>query len=171
SFRVGRRAHIRHSSRKEHEGYTLLRGMHDGYTRLQSGMLHERAMLLCPGLLLIADWLHGHGQHRYRSLLHFHPEVSISPTGSQEFTAGRGDDAVHIRVEGEGNMQHIKSDYYPAFGERQHRPSLVWEGERSFPAVHITSMVFGVDVPEFRYDDSGFHVEGFGAVHSILHKQ
>lgn len=171
SFRVGRRANIRHISRSEHGGYTLLRGMHDGYSRLQSGLLHERAMLLAPGMLLVADWLHGQGRHGYRSYLHFHPDVSIAPTGSEEYSAGQDNGTVCIRAEGNGRTRLITTDYYPAFGERRHRPSLVFEGEQRFPSLLITSMVFGSDVPEFRHNDSGLYVEGFGAVHSILRHQ
>ncbi len=162
SFRVGRRARIRHLSRTSHEGIQVLRGMHDGYTRLQSGMLHERAMLLAEDWILIADWLHGSGAHRLRSFLHFHPGVSLRAKDAAAFDATRDGTAVRLRLHGGADARITDTEYYPAFGEKQSRQSIVSEFGGAFPLLLVTELVFGTTAPQVTTEGNRVRISGFG---------
>ena len=167
SFRVGRRARILAVEQETREGIPILRGMHDGYTRLQAGLLHERAMLLAPDWLLILDWLHGRGTHRWRSFLHMHPEVSLqAEADSRSFTACRGETEMWIRYHGAGASRCFDSEYYPAFGEKQPRQSLVFEGNTVLPQLLVTELVFGANAPEYRIEGMQVDISGVGTIAS-----
>jgi hypothetical protein len=164
SFRVGRRAKIRSFGTDAREGLQLLHGTHDGYTRLQSGLLHERTMLLSADWLLIVDWLHGSGAHSYRSFLHFHPGVLLREDPAGIFTAAQGESRARLRVRGEGRGGILETEYYPAFGEKQIRQSFVFEGEGAFPRMLVTEIVFGASEPDIEIDGASLRVAGYGIV-------
>lgn len=167
SFRVGRRARTDDIGQETRAGVHILRGTHDGYTRLRAGLLHERAMLLAPDWLLILDWLHGRGTHRWRGFLHLHPEVSPRAEADPcAFTARRGETELRIRYRGEGAARRFASEYYPAFGEKQPRESLVFEGESDLPQLLVTELVFGADVPQYRIEGMQVDVSGVGTIAS-----
>lgn len=170
SFRVGQRAKIRSLGKEEHNGMTLLRGVHDGYTRLQSDLLHERAILLGEDWLLIIDWLHGSGTHHYRSFLHFQPGVKLQEEReSGSFIAALGENRARLSMRGEGSSGSFESEYYPAFGEKEMRQSIVFEGHGSFPQLLATEIVFGAAAPEYEIQGTSVRVEGFGVVsHSLI---
>jgi uncharacterized heparinase superfamily protein len=172
SFRVGRRAGIRYLGQEAHDGVFILRGAHDGYTRLQAGLLHERVMLLSRDWLLIVDWLQGAGHHQWRSFLHFHPEVSLqADAGAGDFLARRGETDARIRYHGEGTTRLFDSEYYPAFGEKLARQSLAFEGNGGLPRMLATEIVFGAAAPEMRVEGMQMHVAGVGAIASRLAKR
>lgn len=167
SFRVGRRARILDAGQETCDGVHILRGMHDGYTRLQQGLVHERAMLLAPDWLLILDWLHGTGTHHWRSFLHLHPAVSLHPHADpRHIVARRGETEMRIRYYGDDAARGIDSEYYPAFGERQPRQSIVFEGRGVLPRLLGTEIVFGATAPAWRIDGLQAVVSGVGTIAS-----
>ena len=167
SFRVGRRAKIRHASREQRGDAVLLRGAHDGYTRLAKDLLHERAMLLDDSRLLIMDWLHGSGRHTWRSFLHFHPDVRVEEAESG-FTAALGKTEVVVRYHGEGPAQVFTSEYYPAFGEKRSRRSIVFAGDGALPALMVMEVVFSGESRKLAVANDGVEIEGFGRLRSAL---
>jgi uncharacterized heparinase superfamily protein len=164
SFRVGRRAKILHLSTERREGLRILRAAHDGYTRLQRGLFHERAILLAEDWLLIVDWLHGSGAHSFRSFLHFHPAVTLHASGSAEFSAVREECRARVRVQESEHAGIVETEYYPAFGEKRTRQSLVCEGEGSLPRVRVTAIEFGTAAPDHEIDGMKIRLPGFGEV-------
>ncbi|MDT8322496.1 MAG: alginate lyase family protein [Bacteroidota bacterium] len=139
SFRVGRRARIRHAQREERDGVVILRGTHDGYTRLRRGMLHERAVVVAgDSWIAVVDWLHGSGRHQYRSFLHLHPDVTIEPANGR-VDMRRGDSRVVFLSEGPESLITTETEYYPAFGEKVPRSSVILQNNALFP--HTTAYV------------------------------
>lgn len=167
SFRVGRRAKIRHCSTERRGGLRILRAAHDGYTRLQRGLLHERAMLLAEDWLLVVDWLHGSGVHNFRSFLHFHPTVTLHASGSAEFSAIREESRARVRLQEGAHAGIVETEYYPAFGVKRTRQSLVCEGEGFWPCVRVTAIVFGVAAPDHEIDGMKIRLPGFGEVEPV----
>ncbi|MCB2204457.1 heparinase II/III family protein [bacterium] len=140
SFRVGRRAHIRHLSREQRDGVTILRGTHDGYARLGRGMLHERAVVIAgDAWVTVVDWLHGSQRHQYRSFLHFHPDVELQPaTGRVDIK--HADRSIVFLSAGPESLVTRNTEFYPAFGEKVQRSSIVLQNHALFP--HTTAYVF-----------------------------
>ncbi len=168
SFRVGRRAKIRHLSTERRDGLRILRAAHDGYTRLHRGLLHERAMLLAEDWLLIVDWLHGSGAHGFRSFLHFHPDVALNASGGGAFSAVRGESRALVRVQEGEHAGIVETEYYPAFGEKRTRQSLVCEGGGSWPCARVTTIVFGAAAPDHEMDGMKIRIPGVGEVEPAL---
>lgn len=139
SFRVGRRARIRHAQREERDGVVILRGTHDGYVRLRRGMLHERAIVVAgDSWIAVVDWLHGSGRHQYRSFLHLHPDVTAeAATGRVELQ--RGATRATFLSGGPESLITMETEYYPAFGQKVPRSSLVLQNHALFP--HTTAYV------------------------------
>ena len=143
SFRVGRRAHIVGASREERDGLVILRGAHDGYARLQRGMVHERAIVVAgDAWIAVIDWLHGSKRHAYRSFVHLHPEVTAeASTGRVDLS--RGDSTILFQNAGPESLITMQTEYYPAFGEKQPRSSIVLQNKALFP--HTTAYSFILD--------------------------
>ena len=142
SFRVGRRAKILKHDREEIEGVQILRGAHDGYERLERGLIHERALILAPAWLAVIDWLHGSGIHRYRSFLHLHPSVEMR-VATERIHLRRGAHDVILHSLGPESVISERTEYYPAFGEKVMRPSVLQQNEARFPL--ITGNLFVLD--------------------------
>jgi uncharacterized heparinase superfamily protein len=156
SFRVGRRARMRHAGREERDGVVILRGTHDGYTRIRRGLLHERAIVVADdSWIAVVDWLHGGGRHQYRSFLHLHPDVALEPaTGRVELL--RGDSRVTFLSGGPESLITMETEYYPAFGKKAPRRSLVLQNHALFP--HTTAYVLlleGSNSPMSLNEDDG----------------
>lgn len=143
SFRVGRRARIRHAQREDVDGVTILRGTHDGYARLRRGMLHERAIVVAGDeWVAVVDWLHGSGRHQYRSFLHFHPDVTLeAATGRVDLR--HGDARAVFLSGGPESLITAETEYYPAFGEKVLRRTLILQNHALFP--HTTAYVLMLD--------------------------
>ncbi|MBR9974380.1 MAG: alginate lyase family protein [Bacteroidetes bacterium] len=165
SFRVGRRAKTSHVSREQRGDAVLLRGTHDGYERVQAGLQHERAMLLDGDGLVIADWLHGRGRHTWRSFLHFHPDMRIEETDGG-FMAVLGDTEVMVRYHGGGSAHVFTSEYYPAFGEKHARRSLVFAGDGTLPVLLVVELSFVRKGRKVIVGSDGVEVEGFDRLRS-----
>jgi len=147
SFRVGRRAKILEYGREEIDGVQILRGAHDGYERLERGLVHERAILLAPAWLAVIDWLHGTGIHRYRSFLHLHPSVEIQ-VAAEHIRLRRGAHDIILHSLGPESVISERTEYYPAFGEKILRPSVLQQNEARFPLITGNLFVLdGHDIP------------------------
>jgi uncharacterized heparinase superfamily protein len=155
SFRVGRRAKIVHSAREEHDGIIVLRGAHDGYTRIQRGLIHERAIVVAgDAWVAVIDWLHGKGTYQYRNFLHFHPDVALEPVqGRVDIT--HGDARIIMQTLGPESLITQKTEYYPAFGEKVPRTSIILQNRALMPQMSVSVFLVEVtDVP-LRLDDDG----------------
>lgn len=163
SFRVGRRAKIRHMSRMEQDGMVILRGIHDGYTRLGKGLLHERAVVVGADWLLVADWLHGSGRHRWSSRVHLHPGVEVAKSDSELRLRDGGSSARFMAI-GNETLRVYETEIYPAFGERAGRSSIVLEGAGEFPMLTGFMLSFGEDVPVITFPESTTDAYNIGSM-------
>ncbi|MCZ7558273.1 MAG: heparinase II/III family protein [Bacteroidia bacterium] len=171
SFRVGRRAKIRHMSRTVQDGLIILRGMHDGYTRYGKGLLHERAVVVGTDWILVADWLHGSGCHRWSSRVHLHPGVEAS-AAEAGLRLRNGETTACVTTFGNTALRVEETDMYPAFGERAARNSIVLEGAGDFPMLTGFMLSFGEDVPVLTFPESATGELRIGplTVKSVLHR-
>ncbi len=151
SFRVGRRARILHIESEQRSGMPLLRGAHDGYTRIGGGLVHERALLVGPDWLLVMDWLHGRGTHRWVSRLQLHPDVRAEVREGGVMLRGRGAEGVCTAF-GASSLGVREGEYYPAFGERFTRPVIEAAGEGEFPHHCAMLLGFGTRMPVVEID-------------------
>jgi hypothetical protein len=143
SFRVGRRAKIVHASKEERDGVVILRGTHDGYRRLQRGLLHERAIVIAgDAWVAVVDWLHGSGRHQYRSFLHLHPDVTALPVQGRVDLRHGDTDIVFVNG-GPESLITSKTEYYPAFGRKMERTSIILQNRALFP--HTTAYALILD--------------------------
>jgi uncharacterized heparinase superfamily protein len=153
SFRVGRRAKIRHMSRTEQDGVIILRGIHDGYTRFGSGLLHERAVVVGADWIVVADWLHGSGRHTWRSRVHFHPDVVVTKSDS-ELRLQDGGTSARVTAFGNDSVRVDETEMFPAFGERLSRRSIVAEGSGNFPMLTGFVLSSGENIPAITLPES-----------------
>lgn len=80
-FKLGRRAKISAAGFREQTGQARLWAAHDGYSRLQPGLLHRRDWQLEGGRLCLEDRVEGRGQHELALYFHLHPALSAELTG------------------------------------------------------------------------------------------
>jgi uncharacterized heparinase superfamily protein len=153
SFRVGRRAKIRHMSKTEQDGLIILRAIHDGYARLSKDLLHERAVVVGTDWILVADWLHGSGRHTWSSRVHLHPGVEAAKSDSELHLQQSGTSARFMAF-GNDSMQLDQTEMFPAFGERLPRCSIVAEGSGNFPMLTGFVLSFGEDIPAMTFRES-----------------
>ena len=87
SFRVARRANPGVVVWDVNDGYTLIRGSHDGYKRLPSSAMHERCIVWKPGKCwIILDVVRGLSSCVVRNYLHFHPKLEPIRSDSQTWS-------------------------------------------------------------------------------------
>jgi uncharacterized heparinase superfamily protein len=118
-----------------------LTAAHDGYRRLTQPAVHRRTVVWSPEVWAIVDGLEGHGRHRVRSLLHLHPEVSVSTEG-RCVTLRRGQAELRVIPLGplpvavaEARSAPIENWHSERLGRREPSRALVLEGPLSFPSV------------------------------------
>jgi hypothetical protein len=144
SFRVGRRARIRMLSRREDGGCEIFHAAHDGYARLEAGLLHERVMVIRPGAwIAVVDFLHGTGSHLVENIMHFVPQCKVTRRKDGSVTVQRGGDQCLVRPLRAENMRMYDTEYYPAFGERRLRKTVVFHGTMQLP--YLTGYVVAFD--------------------------
>jgi uncharacterized heparinase superfamily protein len=148
SFRVGRRAKILRFAQESQEGMTVLRGAHDGYRRLRSPVIHERAVVMAgEAWIAVIDWLHGRGEHSIRSHMHFHPVVRVAdPVAVDDHWHTRisvGETMIAFHATGFHRTERLETEYYPAFGERRMRQTLRMDARITLP--HMTAVVYGIE--------------------------
>jgi uncharacterized heparinase superfamily protein len=153
SFRVGRRAHAIFIERRTEAGCAVFQAAHDGYERLARGLVHERAMLIGATWVCVVDFLHGEGRHLVESVLHLHPGWKAQRRGAGVAVSREG---AHWMLHPlrEETLRMFDTEYYPAFGAREPRKSLVLHGTVAFPWIGGYVLSFGdervdahVDVP------------------------
>ena len=67
----------------EYERLTLVKGMHNGYTRLKDGVLHTRMVRFTEGEWEIEDHLQCKGRHLAEIYFHLHPDCRIEEQQSK----------------------------------------------------------------------------------------
>jgi uncharacterized heparinase superfamily protein len=147
SFRVGRRARIRIVSRREEDGCEIFQAAHDGYARIEHDLLHERALVIRPGAwIAVVDFIHGTGAHMVENIIHFVPLCKVARRKDGTVATNRQGDQCGIRPLRGENMRMYDTEYYPAFGVRQLRKTVVFHGTVQLP--HLTGYVItlGADV-------------------------
>ena len=159
SFRVGRGPRVGRTESGEVEGLHFVRGEHYGYQRL--GAVHSRTVIHGPeGLWAIADVLHGKGNHKVESFMHFHPEVSIEscqagglchPPVSSRWVMSFASHVYQLVFIGGSNAKLENTWYAPEFGLRQSRFTLwqTWEGQLPMSIVCVI-LPAGKSLPEIR---------------------
>jgi uncharacterized heparinase superfamily protein len=134
SFRVGRRARIVTASRREENGCVIFQAAHDGYTRLERGLLHERAVVIRPDAwIAVVDFIHGTGSHPVENIMHLVPDCRATRRKDGSVTVQRQADQCLVRPFRAENMRVYDTEYYPAFGERRTRRTIVFHGSMQLP--------------------------------------
>ncbi len=149
SFRVGKRARIVARSVRREEGYALFQAAHDGYRSL----VHERALLLLEDrCIVVADWIHGKGNIDAESFLHFHPGVRLEQTEEGAVAQLDGETCRILPLDPEAGVRIGSSEYFPSFGVRCDRSSLLFSLACACPRLTGYMLVFADSPPSFRLD-------------------
>jgi len=163
SFRVGRRAAVLFSLAEELDGMSILRGAHDGYTRLSNGMIHERALVITQNSLCVLDWLHGSGEHTWKSHVHLHPDAVVEEAGDGAMLFRLQDSRLYFTTL-ENEIARETTEYYPSFGVKHARTTLVMGGRSTFQKLTGFVLSSNRDAPHVRIDETMKHFEIDGTV-------
>ncbi|MEC9415159.1 MAG: alginate lyase family protein [Pseudomonadota bacterium] len=138
SFRVARRARVFDCCAMQLEGVVRLSACHDGYKRLPGEPVHCREWLFEEGLLTMTDKVTGTGVHQVESVLPLHPKVKIKVLEGGQATLEVGGSSVVIIVDGNGELNEVKSSYHPEFGLSVENRQLVYYSSGALPIKIIT---------------------------------
>ena len=108
------------------EATTSLRASHDGYRRLDAGVIHERGFELdhATGELRVADLLRGSGDVAASCRVHLAPDTR--PVAVSEHAFSLCDGAVELEFSGEGIEVAIEpGEISPSYGVREPAPVIV----------------------------------------------
>ena len=156
SFRVGRRAKIVSRSARKVGAADVFQAVHDGYTRLEKGLLHERCVVILPGrFVIVADWIHGKGEHEIANRFHFHPGVELMEENSG-FVA-RMEGLRHTISYSKTSLLPVVevTPYFPAFGKKVDRKTLCFRERVSLPVRRVTLFLFDGEAPGIDLDPIG----------------
>jgi len=148
SFRVGRRASSLICELRIESGITIFHAAHDGYTGIGRHMYHERFMMVGGEWICVADVLHGEGRHLIENIIHFHPGVTVKREKAGLAIASPGGGHARLHPATDENTRVFDTDFYPAFGSRRSRKTVVFHAHRTFPCVSAYSIVFAGTPPE-----------------------
>ena len=152
SFRVGRRARVTGLHRRREQGCTIFHAAHDGYERFARGLIHERCIVSREAdWVCVIDFVHGEGRRLIENIVHFHPDVQLHRDAAGMRASLRGHTcAVHALSE--IHLRVHETEYYPAFGVRRPRKTLVFHGALVLPLVTGYLLHFGGAAPRIDVD-------------------
>ncbi|MAT39516.1 MAG: hypothetical protein CL946_07915, partial [Ectothiorhodospiraceae bacterium] len=136
SFRVGRRAKTHSLYAEERNRLHVFHAIHDGFTRIQKSIFHERYTAVKPGeWVAVVDFLHGFGVHTAESFLHFHPDCRVThdvhnvfaEQHSRQYTVQFFPQSISMKLD------LRETEYYPEFGKKLPRTSIVASLKGGFP--------------------------------------
>jgi uncharacterized heparinase superfamily protein len=152
SFRVGRRAHIKAARRFHVSDVGVFQAVHDGWERFEEPVTHERALVVASSRwICVVDWLHGQGTHQYESFLHFHPDFAVTLQDTRASAALKEFSVMVFCPENEA-VQLRTTEYYPAFGVKQQRKTLVLSSDVALPYMTAYTLSFDGTRPEIHLD-------------------
>lgn len=133
-FMFGRFYHSRWTQYQDSNEYVTWSAEHDAYTRLDDPVVHRRSITYSKisGEFLVEDLLSCHDVHRIESLIHFHPDCTVTLSG-QTVTATLGKARLTFHLDGRwASCEIVKGQeapplgwYSPSFNEMQASPTLV----------------------------------------------
>jgi len=126
------------------EGLTYFEATHDGYSRLEPGLMHTRRIFFLPGRFwCVCDDVRGTGEHQLESFIHFHPDVQLDVAcqGTTAFQAKWPDGTMRVvpfetdSVElTSGTFDEVPRGWYaPSLGTRQATPVLTLSAAGEMP--------------------------------------
>ncbi|NOY07063.1 MAG: hypothetical protein GXO82_10635 [Chlorobi bacterium] len=156
SFRVGRRARIVSRSFRKVGAADVFQAVHDGYTRLEKGLLHERCVVILPGrFVVVADWIHGKEEHEITSRFHFHPGIELERDGDGFIAQSEGLRQRILYSEMTSRPIVEVTSYFPEFGKKIDRKTLRYSERVSLPVRRFTLFLFDGDAPGIDLDQDG----------------
>jgi len=113
-FRVARRARPRGLEIARREGALVVKGAHDGYTRLRGHVIHEREWRFQDCCVSVTDTLHGELREAI-ARFHFHPHVAAEGAGLEgRLSIPGGREATWTLSGGQGRI--VAGAWLPEFG-------------------------------------------------------
>lgn len=142
SFRVGRRARVTAVDVDRNHDACRVSAVHDGYTRLQRGLLCRRSWEFTDDAVVIADEISGSGRHEIAWRLHLHPAISVEATGERDFVLTRAGRRVARLVADPALAFTIEpAIYHPRFGSSEKSVRLTGRAKVDLPlSIRVTLM-------------------------------
>tara|TARA_B110000008_G_scaffold262038_1_gene283926 strand:- start:4357 stop:6018 length:1662 start_codon:yes stop_codon:yes gene_type:complete len=137
-FRVARRARVFDCSVRRLKDVVRLSACHDGYKRLPGEPVHCREWLFEEGLMTIIDTITGTGSHKAESVLPLHPEVKVRALEENKAILEIVGNNIVVKVDGNGQLNDVKSSYHPEFGLSVESRKLVYCINKVLPIEIIT---------------------------------
>jgi len=116
SFRVARRAKVSNISISEVNEVVKFSATHDGYRRLNDGILHNREWVISKNCLQIIDNISGRGRHKITSVFPLHPDVVVESFEDKSVNTDLKGKKINFILDGEASFQVISGRFYPEFG-------------------------------------------------------
>ncbi|MBI5647616.1 MAG: alginate lyase family protein [Ignavibacteriae bacterium] len=157
SFRVGRRARVTGLHRRVEQGCSIFQAAHDGYGRVARGLIHERSFVIREAeWICVIDYIHGDGSRLIENVVHFHPDVQLQRDATGMRASAHGH-ACSLRALSELHVRVHETEYYPAFGVRRPRKTLVFHGTQALPLVTGYVIHFDGTAPQITLDQTGLY--------------
>jgi hypothetical protein len=123
---------------KSSPGWVIMRGSHDGYSRLPSPLIHERTVFIeGNSKIVVQDQFQGRGRHDFEINFHLHPEAAVEEADGWFKVVTDGTRAF-IRLAEGGEFAVIKGLENPihgwhsaAYGVKQPSPVLSCRAHRA----------------------------------------
>lgn len=125
------------------EEYDYLWAEHDGYTRLNSPVIHRRSILFAkPHYWLLIDELAGRGEHKVESFFHFPPSCQYRLDDNVFTLLNRDEETFRIvplfakgfeAIVQEHTEEPIQGWYSPRYGVKLPSPTLIYQGKVDLP--------------------------------------
>ena len=102
--------------RRDDGEHLFLEGMHTGYARVKSPVVHKRQAHCSGGdFIRITDYFEGKGRHRFELNYHFHPDVELEQS-QDEWRASSQGRTISVRLESGKKFEMVKGQVEPVFG-------------------------------------------------------
>lgn len=132
-FRVARRARVNNLFDETSDSEIRLSACHDGYKRLSGKPVHCREWIFRGNNLIINDKILGKGIHNIKSVLPLHPHVEVILVENNLAKLCMMGKNIEIKVDGEGELVAVNSNYHPEFGISISNSHLVYCHKATLP--------------------------------------
>jgi Heparinase II/III-like protein len=121
--------------------FDLFVGSHDGYCRLEWGMVHRRWVFSLKGQFwLVRDMALGSGEHQLDLFWHLSPGLSAGGSGADTFIEESGRAGLRVlAVEGHDWLQEVREAWWsPVYGRKEPAQVLHFATTTKLPAEFVT---------------------------------
>jgi len=134
NFRVARRYKPYDVEFKNNVSQSRFSGYFNGYAKLIGDNIIHHREILCDDknhIIIVTDTIDGKGNHLVESLVHIHPEITVTIERGSIHLSGKD---IHCVIEPVGTRFELSEGWYcPGFGEKYRNTVVVFGGKVELP--------------------------------------